>query len=316
MAEPVILNEQQEEKSHEDADQLQKEEPTSTAVDAGDHEEEKKDIKTTEAKAEEKTQEKIEGKPAEEHRTEDIPAAAPPAAATGGNDLAQDAGQESLHDLVKETMQLAGGAKALTDPNPKLPRRLTSPPPMRLLPREVAETTRPPSSPDDHLTKTPSKLVRYRNKLIDEREFHEAVITPVLTNPELPNQENHCNLFSFPYSIHFNSLMFSSSSFLLLPCFSQPKNSIVLVQALQRGRIARKKFKKIRTHLFLLLLAFFFGLHSHAHFTASVKCSYIAKEIYTTEKAYVDSLCFVMEVRPFPSSSFPPARVFSTCSLQ
>ena len=27
----------------------------------------------------------------------------------------------------------------------------------------------------------------------------------------------------------------------------------------------------------------------------AVKCSYIAKEIYTTEKAYVESLCFVIE---------------------
>ena len=29
-----------------------------------------------------------------------------------------------------------------------------------------------------------------------------------------------------------------------------------------------------------------------------MKSSYIAKEIYTTEKAYVESLCFVMEVVP------------------
>ena len=47
----------------------------------------------------------------------------------------------------------------------------------------------PGRSPHTPLVKKESKLIRYQKQLIDEREFHEAIITPLDPVPDRPHEK-------------------------------------------------------------------------------------------------------------------------------
>ena len=85
----------------------------------------------------------------------------------------------------------------------------------------------PGRAPHTPLVKRESKLIRYQKQLIDEREFHEAIITPLEAVPDLPHEKRAVVpiLFSNPLpDVNFiTHLLFSFSFLLSFPILFSPK---------------------------------------------------------------------------------------------
>jgi len=161
-----------------------------------DHEEQEKKEKDPKTVAEEKeTSVKEEEKSlvSENHTKREDPKENTPAPPVSAHKMAkepsEDATPESLHDLVKETLVLANEEPPKPEA-PQTPHKIdtiqteTSPPSGSGAISKRGDSSAP-SSPYDELTKKPSKMIRYRRQLIDEREFHEPVITPIHAQPEV-----------------------------------------------------------------------------------------------------------------------------------